>query len=148
MTAQGREKNLGVRWVEISFKVKEMWVYLIFIGLDRQLWKAGDWSDKWEEEMIGQDTEKVRKEWSRYANNQKLSNPNGNNNNIIKWEICSIAQVLGLAFQHSEMRTIHGELYPNTSSIHVCKKVNDIKWLQTQVVWFFSTDSECETWSS
>lgn len=35
------------------------------------------------------------------------------------------------------MWVVHRELYPDTCPMDLCKKVNDIKWLQTRVVSFF-----------
>lgn len=45
------------------------------------------------------------------------------------------------------MWKISGELCSNTCSMHLYRKVNNIRWLRTQVVWLFSTVPECETWS-
>ena len=51
--------------------------------------------------------------------------------------MCSIGQELDLAFKYAEMWTIQEELYPHTCSMYLCKKVSDVKWLWTRVVWFF-----------
>lgn len=101
---------------------------LVFIGWDRgtceqQVIKMTNGKKK---QLTGQHIEGGQKEWGLYPNDKKIKQLNGNNhNNIIKWGMCSIAQVSDLGFKHAE--------YERTMDISPQKfhaSMQESKWYQ------------------